>query len=70
MKTVENERKKDNIETFRLSSIRVVRMVSYLLKARNVESEKQPLLCNYCVTRNHGVNVASGVFFAVRAKAK
>lgn len=35
------------------SNIRVLRMVAYLLKARNVESEKQQLLCNDCVTRNH-----------------
>jgi hypothetical protein len=41
----------------------------YLLKARTVEPEKQPLLGNDCVTRSNGVTVESGVFCAVRAEA-
>jgi hypothetical protein len=32
-------------------------VVAYLLKARNVEAEKQSLLGNGCVTRNNGVTV-------------
>jgi hypothetical protein len=44
-------------------------MVAYLLKARTVEPEKQPLLGNGCVTRNNEVTSGSGVFCAVRAEA-
>jgi hypothetical protein len=33
-----------------------------------MEPEKQPLLSNGCVTRNNGVNVGRGVFYAVRAE--
>jgi hypothetical protein len=44
-------------------------MVAYLLKARTVEPEKQPLLGNGGVTRNNGVIVGSGVFCAVRSEA-
>jgi hypothetical protein len=44
-------------------------IVAYLLKARTVEPEKQPLLCNSCVTRNSELNVGSGFFCAVRADA-
>jgi hypothetical protein len=43
--------------------------VVYLFKARTAEPEKQPLLCNGCVTRNNGVTVGSGVFCEVHAKA-
>jgi hypothetical protein len=42
--------------------------VAYLLKARTVKPEKQPLLGNRCVTRKNGVNVGSGVLCAVRAE--
>jgi hypothetical protein len=38
--------------------------VTYLLKARIVEPQKQPLLGNGCVTRDNGVSVVSGVFCA------
>jgi hypothetical protein len=31
----------------------IVYIVAYLLKARKVEAEKQPLLCNGCVTHNN-----------------
>jgi hypothetical protein len=41
--------------------------VENLLKARNVEPERRPLL-GY-VTRNNGVTVWSGAFCAVRADA-
>jgi hypothetical protein len=44
-------------------------IVAYLLKARTVGPEKQPLLGNGCVTRDSGVTVRSGVFCAVRADA-
>jgi hypothetical protein len=43
--------------------------VAYLLKARTVEPEEQPLLGNSCVTRNSGVTVGSSVFCAVHAEA-
>jgi hypothetical protein len=43
--------------------------VAYLLKARTVEPEEQPLLGNVCVTCNNGVIVGSGVFCAVHAEA-
>jgi hypothetical protein len=43
--------------------------VAYLLKARTVEPEKEPLLANGCVKHNNGVTVGSGVFGVVRAKA-
>jgi hypothetical protein len=43
--------------------------VAYLLKARTVEPEKQPMLGNGCVTHNNGVTVGSGVFCAVRTEA-
>jgi hypothetical protein len=44
--------------------------VTYLLKAKIVEAEKQLLLLgNVCVTRNSGLTVGSGVFCAVRAEA-
>jgi hypothetical protein len=38
--------------------------VTYLLKARIVEPEKEPLLDNGCVTCNSGVIVGKGVFYA------
>jgi hypothetical protein len=34
----------------------------YLLKARTVDTEVQPLLGNSCVTRNVGVTIGSDVF--------
>jgi hypothetical protein len=40
----------------------------YLLKARAVELQKQPLLGNGCVTRNNGVTVVSDVFCIVRSE--
>jgi hypothetical protein len=43
--------------------------MAYLLKARTVEPEKEPLLCNGCVTRNNGVTVGSVVYCAVLAEA-
>jgi hypothetical protein len=42
--------------------------VAYLLKARIVEPERQPLLGNDFVTRNNGVTAGSGVFCAVRVE--
>jgi hypothetical protein len=39
-------------------------IVAYLLKARTVQPEKQPLLGNGCVTRNNGMTVAT--VFSVR----
>jgi hypothetical protein len=36
--------------------------VAYLLKAKTVESEKQPLLGNVSVTLNTEVTIGSGVF--------
>jgi hypothetical protein len=39
--------------------------VAYLLKARIVEPEKQPLLANGCVTRNNEVTVEA--VFSVRS---
>jgi hypothetical protein len=44
-------------------------IVAYMLKARTVESEKQSLLGNGCVTRNNVVAVGNGVFYAARAEA-
>jgi hypothetical protein len=44
-------------------------IVAYLLKARTVKPEKQPLLGNGFVTRNKGVTVGSGVFYVIRAEA-
>jgi hypothetical protein len=43
--------------------------VAYLLKARTVEPEKQPLLGKGCVTCNNNVTDGSGVFCAFRAEA-
>jgi hypothetical protein len=43
--------------------------VAYLLKARSVEPEKQPLLGNGCVTHNSRVTFGSYVFCAVPAGA-
>jgi hypothetical protein len=43
--------------------------VAYLLEARTVELEKQPLLGNGCITRNSGVTIGSGVFCVVCADA-
>jgi hypothetical protein len=43
--------------------------VAYLLKARTVETEKQPLLGKGYVTHNNGVTVPNGEFCAVRAEA-
>jgi hypothetical protein len=43
--------------------------VTYLLKTRIVELEKQPLIGNGSVTRNNGVTVGSGVFCACRAES-
>jgi hypothetical protein len=43
-------------------------IAEYLLKARTVEPETQPLLGNDCVTRKNGVIVESGVFCAVRSE--
>jgi hypothetical protein len=42
--------------------------VAYLLKARIMEPEKQPLLGNGSVTRNNGVTIRTGIFCAVRAE--
>jgi hypothetical protein len=42
--------------------------VAYLLKARTVKPEKQPLIGNGCVTPHNGVAVGSGVFCDVRAE--
>jgi hypothetical protein len=42
--------------------------MAYLLKARTVEPEKQPLLDNGCVTCNNGVSVGCSVLFAVHAE--
>jgi hypothetical protein len=42
--------------------------VGYLLRARTVEAEKQPLLGKKCVTLNNGVTVESGVSCAVSAE--
>jgi hypothetical protein len=44
-------------------------IVAYLLKARTVEPEKQPLLGNSCATCNNGITAGSGVFCAVCTKA-
>jgi hypothetical protein len=41
--------------------------MAYLLKARTMKPEKQPLLGNGCVTFNNGVTVGSGVFCVVHA---
>jgi hypothetical protein len=43
-------------------------IMAYLLKARTVEPEKQPLLLNGSVTHNNGVTVGIGVFYAVRTE--
>jgi hypothetical protein len=43
--------------------------VAYLLKARIMEPEKQPLLGNGSVTRNSGVTIGSSVFCSIRAEA-
>jgi hypothetical protein len=42
--------------------------VAYVVKARTVEPQKQPLIDNGCVTRNNGVTVGSDVFCAVRVE--
>jgi hypothetical protein len=42
--------------------------VAYLLKAKSMEVEKQPLLGNGCVTSYNLVTVGKGVLFVVRAK--
>jgi hypothetical protein len=47
----------------------IIYIVAYLLKARTVDSGKQPLLGNGCVTCNNGVTVESGAFRAVHAEA-
>jgi hypothetical protein len=44
-------------------------IVAYLLKARSVESKKQPLLGNCCVTHNNEVAARRNVFCVVRAEA-
>jgi hypothetical protein len=46
-----------------------VDIVAYLLQARIVEPQKQPLLGNACVTRNNGVTAGRYVSCAVRAEA-
>jgi hypothetical protein len=43
--------------------------MAYLIKARTVKPEKQPLLGNGCVTHYNGVTVVRGVFCAVRVVA-
>jgi hypothetical protein len=43
------------------------RIMACLLRTRFVEPEKESLLGNGCVTRNNGVTVGSGVFYAVHA---
>jgi hypothetical protein len=43
--------------------------VAYLLKARTVEPQKEPVLNNGCVMHNNGVTVGSGVFCVVCARA-
>jgi hypothetical protein len=50
-----------------MSEIKMKCIVARLLKARIVEPEEQSLLGNGFVTRNNGVTVGSGVFYAVRA---
>jgi hypothetical protein len=42
--------------------------MAYLLEARTVEPEKQPLLGNGCVTSNNGGTFGSGVFYEVRVE--
>jgi hypothetical protein len=43
--------------------------MAYLLKARAVEPEKQPLLVNVSeITCNNRGTVGNGVFYSVRAK--
>jgi hypothetical protein len=54
---------------YNLREVRTKYIMAYLLKARNVEPAKQPLLGNGCVTRNNGVTVGIGIFCAVRAEA-
>jgi hypothetical protein len=43
--------------------------LSYLLRARTVKPDKQPLLDNGCITCNNAVTPGSGVFCAVLAEA-
>jgi hypothetical protein len=47
----------------------VFNTVAFLLKAKTVDPEKQPLTGNDCVTCNNGVIVGSSVFCAVCAEA-
>jgi hypothetical protein len=49
--------------------INILNIVAYMLKAKTVETEKQPLLGNCCLTCNNGVTVGNDVFCAVRAEA-
>jgi hypothetical protein len=44
-------------------------IMAYLLKARTVEPEKEPLLDNGYVTRNNGVSIGSGVSCAISVEA-
>jgi hypothetical protein len=46
-----------------------IHIMAYLLKARTVEQEEQPLLGNGCVTSNNGITVGSSVFYAVHSEA-
>jgi hypothetical protein len=48
-------------------TVRVLCIVACLLRARNVEPEKQPLLSNGCVTCFNGVTVESAVFYMAHA---
>jgi hypothetical protein len=57
------------VNTQNNSSGKRVCTVTYLVKARTVKLQKQPLIDNGYVTRNNGVTVESGVFCAVRAEA-
>jgi hypothetical protein len=47
----------------------VYNTVAYLLQARNVQTESQPSSGNGCVTRNNGVTVRSGGFYADHVEA-
>jgi hypothetical protein len=49
--------------------MRTFPIVAYLLKARTVELEIQPLLGDGCITHSNEVIVRSGVFSAVHAEA-
>jgi hypothetical protein len=52
-----------------LTEVTMKNIVAYLLKARIVELEKEPLLGNGCVTGDNAVTVGRDAFCAVRAEA-